>query len=251
MSFDENFLIEWNVEEGEAIGGDTPYYSDFGKYIDHVVNDVKNRMATPVNAGRYKTLREDAAVIGVSMPTEPPTISVEEVVYTSKAEFTRRADTVTYVYRSAPLHKILKNMNNKSNNYIADNIYWNLGGTESFNTYIKEKLSMTTADLEFNLGSGNNHDYISHKDEDYNRGTCNAMITVVWRLNDQLTKQGHKLSDVIAVAETDHNSTLKKYGGSMAGATIAKTGSVDRAKTLAGAVSTTVSYTHLTLPTKA
>lgn len=53
-----------------------------------------------------------------------------------------------------------------------------------------------------------------------------------------MTKQGHRLSDVIAVAQTDQNSTLKRYGGSLAGATIAKTGSVDRAKTLAGAVST-------------
>ena len=238
LSFDENFLVEWNVEEHESIAGDTPYYSDFSKYVAHVIRDLSTGMGTPVGSSSYAVLRDHADDIGVKLPAQTPTMTIDEVVYQSKADFTRTANTLTYIYQSAPLHKILKNMNNKSNNYIADHIYWNLGGTSAFNAYIKEKLAMTTADLEFNLGSGNNADYISNESEDYNRGTCNAMITVIWRLHDQLNKQGYRLSDILAVASTDQASTLKKYGGSLAGATIAKTGTVNRTKTLAGAVST-------------
>ncbi|MGE5086844.1 MAG: D-alanyl-D-alanine carboxypeptidase [Bacillota bacterium] len=238
LSFDENFLIEWNVEDHESIAGDTPYYSDFSKYVAHVVRDLSKGWGTPVGSLSYNVLRDQAADIGVELPAKAPTMTIEEVIYQSKADFTRSANTKTYIYQSAPLYKILKSMNNKSNNYIADHIYWNLGGTPAFNTYIKEKLSMTTADLEFNLGSGNNADYISNESEDYNRGTCNAMITVIWRLHDQLNKQGYRLSDILAVASTDQGSTLKKYGGSLAGATIAKTGTVNCTKSLAGAVST-------------
>ncbi|MFM6929398.1 MAG: D-alanyl-D-alanine carboxypeptidase [Bdellovibrio sp.] len=238
LSFDENFLIEWNVEEHESIAGDTPYYRDFSKYVAHVARDLSTGFGTPVGGSSYGVLRDQADDIGVKLPAQPPTMAIDEVVYQSKADFNRDANTKTYVYQSAPLHKILKNMNNKSNNYIADHIYWNLGGTSAFNAYIKEKLAMTTADLEFNLGSGNNADYISNESEDYNRGTCNAMVTIIWRLHDQLNKQGHRLSDILAVASTDQASTLKKYGGTLAGATIAKTGTVNRTKTLAGAVST-------------
>jgi D-alanyl-D-alanine carboxypeptidase len=64
------------------------------------------------------------------------------------------------------------------------------------------------------------------------------MIKVLVRLNEVLANQGLSLTDVMAVAGKDSESTLVKYGGAMDDAMVGKTGTVDKAKTLAGTIST-------------
>ncbi|WP_413585442.1 D-alanyl-D-alanine carboxypeptidase [Bdellovibrio sp. HCB274] len=238
LTFDENFLMEWNVEEPVSIAGDTKYYPDQAAQVAHVKHELENGFITPIADNSYKYIRSLAKSVGVELPEKKPSIKFNKVEFLAKQDFKQDNQTISFTYRSAPLHKIVKNMNNKSNNYIADHLYWNLGDTPAFNLYLQNSLKMDNRDLQFNLGSGNNADYISKKKYDYNEGTCSAMIKVMIRLNEVLANKGLSLTDVMAVAGVDTDSTVARYKGAMEGAMIGKTGTVDKAKTLAGSIST-------------
>jgi len=239
LTFDENFLLEWGVEERGAIVGDTRYFKTIEDQAEAVKNSLLANFATAINKQAYNELRAQAASpkINVTMVANP-TISIGRVEFLPKGSFRKSATTTTLIYRSAPLHTILKNMNNKSNNHIADVLYWNLGGTEEFKKYVNTAMALTTNEIDFNLGSGNNADYLYGGTEVYNRASCETMIKVLYRLNNLLGKEGLALSDVMAVATTDSESSVRSYGGAMEKSTVAKTGTVNRAKTLAGTVST-------------
>jgi D-alanyl-D-alanine carboxypeptidase len=238
LSFDENFQMEWNVEEPVAIAGDTKVFADIAEQAAHVQRELENGFITPIADNSYTYLRKISKTVGVTLPEQKPNIKFGNVQFIAKADFQKTNETQTFVYKSAPLYKIVKNMNNRSNNYVADHLYWNLGGTPAFNAYLQQNLKMDNSDLEFNLGSGNNADYISKKKYDYNEGTCTAMIKVLIRLNEVLATQKLQLTDVMAVAGKDEESTLGHYEGVMTDAMVAKTGTVDKAKTLAGTIST-------------
>ncbi|WII72443.1 D-alanyl-D-alanine carboxypeptidase [Bdellovibrio sp. 22V] len=238
LTFDENFLLDWLSEESPRIGGDTPYYDTIEKQADAVRNSLIADFASAIRKDRYDSLKNKAARIGVTMASTP-TISVRRVEFKPKSAYTKPEGTQTLVYKSAPLRVILKRMNNQSNNYIADTMYWNLGGTTAFQQFIKNSLSMNTDEMEFYLGSGNNANYIYNPNTDiYNEATCEAMVKVLYKLDKNLEKSGYELSEVMAVAGVDSDSTVASYGGNFAGSTTAKTGSVNKAKTLAGTVST-------------
>ncbi|WP_374075676.1 D-alanyl-D-alanine carboxypeptidase [Bdellovibrio bacteriovorus] len=239
LTFDENFLLDWLAEEDPRIGGNTPYYETIQQQAEAVRNSLIADFATPIRKAMYDDLRKRAGTIGVKMEVAP-NISVTRVEFKPKSSFTKNSEMTTLVYKSAPLRTILKRMNNQSNNYIADTLYWNLGGTAAFNQYIKTALAVGSDEMEFHLGSGNNANYI---DKDfsknvYNEATCESMIKTLYRLDSLLEKSGYELSEVMAVAGVDKASTVGKYDGEFVGSTTAKTGSVNKAKTLAGVVST-------------
>lgn len=238
LSFDENFLLDWLSEESPRVAGSTPYYSAAQQQIDAVRNSLIENFITPISVGDYLELKSRASRIGVQMVSKP-TISVRKVEFKSKNSFRPNSETITLTYRSAPLRTILKRMNNQSNNYIADHLFWNLGGMKSFNTFVSQKLNLTSDDIEFYLGSGNNADYIYNSNQPiYNKASCETMIKVIFRMENLLSQAGYKLSDVMAVAGIDTTSTVAGYGGNMEGSVTAKTGSVNKAKTLAGTLST-------------
>lgn len=238
LTFDENFLMDWLSEESPRIGGNTPYYDTIEKQAEAVRRSLINDFSTAIRKDMYDSLRTKAAKIGVQM-IENPTLNVRRVEFKPKHTFSKMEGTHTLIYNSAPLRTILKRMNNQSNNYVADHLYWNLGGTTEFNKFVKNSLSLSTKEIEFYIGSGNNADYIYSPDKPlYNEATCETMVKVLYRMNDLLGQSGYALSEVMAVAGIDQNSTVAGYSGNFEGSTIAKTGSVNKAKTLAGTVST-------------
>lgn len=238
LTFDENFIFDWFSEESPRIGGDTPYYDTIQKQTSAVRDSLLKYFATGINKSMYDLLKKRADKIGVAM-AKSPSLSVRRVEFIPKASYNKPAGTTTLLYRSAPLRTILKRMNNQSNNYVADNLYWNLGGTSAFNEYIKKSLSLSSNEIEFYIGSGNNADYIYNPNKSiYNQATCETMIKVLYRLDKILEKSGYEMSEVMAVAGLDKGSTVAGFGGNFAGSTIAKTGSVNVAKTLTGSIST-------------
>ncbi|WP_051026331.1 D-alanyl-D-alanine carboxypeptidase [Bdellovibrio bacteriovorus] len=235
LTFDENFLLAWLAEEKPMIGGTTPKYSTVEQQASVVRATLTSSFATAINPGYYAILKSKAARIGVQMSLRPK-VDVRTVSFVKKAEFQKSEKTTTMVLLSSPLKNILKRMNNQSNNYIADNLFWNLGGSEAFNAYIAGKMQADETDIVFHNGSGNNEGSVAKPV--YNEATCETMIKVLYSLDKSLSAKGYELSDVMAVAAKDKSSTVGGYGGVMAGSTTAKTGSVNKAKTLMGSVST-------------
>lgn len=238
LTFDENFLLDWLAEEKPRIGGDTPYYETMQEQAEAVRKSLIQDFATAINSTYYNSLRLRSAKAGIEM-AKSPKVSVRRVEFKSSKQFSKEDDTQTLLYKSAPLHTIIKRMNNQSNNYIADHLFWNLGGRAEFSKYVEKTLSMDSSDIVFYLGSGNNADYLNDSDKAlYNEATCEAMIKVLYRMDQVMEKIGMELTSVLAVAGVDKGSTVAGYGGYMAGSMMAKTGSVNKAKTLSGVVNT-------------
>lgn len=238
LTFDENFLLLWGLEVKPNIGGETVYYKTIEAQAEAVKDQLQKYFATNIEPSKYSALRAVAARNGVKMQESVPSVRIKNIDFVPKAMFKKARDTETYVYKSAPLTATLKKMNNQSNNYIADHLYWNLGGTAEFNNFAQRVLSMTSKDMEFHLGSGNNAAYLSDSPKAiYNEATCEAMIKVIYKLDTLLVSHGLQLSDVMAVAGADP-STVGSFKGVFERSMIAKTGTVNRAKTLAGTVST-------------
>ncbi|MEN0057756.1 MAG: D-alanyl-D-alanine carboxypeptidase [Bdellovibrio sp.] len=247
LSFDENFLLEWQVEEGVRVAGDTPYYRTIDDQAEAIHRSLLRDFGTPIFKSAYNTLSKRAEKKGVRM-AKNPFVSLKRVDFVPSQTFAKTPDMTTLVYQSAPLKTILKNMNNQSNNYIADHLYWNLGGTDAFKSFMKKALDVGPDEFEFHLGSGNNANYIYDPAKDiYNKATCETMIKVLFKLDKRLEKSGLELTDVMAVAGSDTDSTVAGFQGNFRGATIAKTGSVNRAKTLAGTVSTKTGDIYFTI----
>ncbi|XGC80477.1 D-alanyl-D-alanine carboxypeptidase [Bdellovibrio bacteriovorus] len=244
LTFDENLLVGWNLEEKGAadnyIAGDTTYFKSLEEQTAAVKASLEDGIGTPIDRVKYTELRKDAAIEQIEMvhPKDVKT-SIRKVEFKAKADFQKTAETITLTYRSTPLHKIIKNMNNWSNNYIADHLFWNLGGAPAFKTYIKNTMGFDESMINFYIGSGNNAGYIIDRTKNYyNEGTCETVVKTVARLHSITNASGLRLTDVMAVAKEDSDSTLKNFVGIMEKAVIAKTGTVNVAKTLAGAAST-------------
>ena len=249
LTFDQDFIIDWLAEEKPRLGGNTPYYETLNEQTTHVMRTLRDGLATALDKNRYNSLKSKAASIGVEM-AKAPSLEIGDINYLSKADFRARnllaEDILTY--NSAPLFRILKRMNNQSNNYIADHLFWNLGGTLEFNKYIQAKMSLSTADLDFYLGSGNNANYIFDTNRNvYNEGSCSAMVKVLYFLDKNLAKFQLRLADVMAVAGEDSQSTVRGFTGPFFRSTVAKTGSVNKAKTLSGSIKTVEGSFYFTI----
>lgn len=236
LTFDENFLIAWRVEEEVVAEAVTPLYKTVEAQAEAVRSSLEHDLLSKMDVQAYNQFRAQAAKAGVVM-TANPTISARRVEFVAKKDFTPAVDTQLYTQRSAPLANILKKMNTQSNNYIADNLFWNLGGAPAFETFIKAKMNVSESEVEFFNGSGNNEARGGNQ-AIYNEADCQSMARAVYFLQKELESQGLRLEDVMAVASEDRESTVAGYGGAMTDSTVAKTGTVNKAKTLVGRVST-------------
>ncbi|UOF00801.1 D-alanyl-D-alanine carboxypeptidase [Bdellovibrio reynosensis] len=238
LSFDENVLFDWRLEQPDRIGGNTPFFKTQNDQNAATERNLSYGFGIQLDQTQFRQLQSEANDDGILI-APISNISARRVEFKPRSQFYRTGQTRTFIYRSSPLHRILKNMNNKSNNYIADHLFWNLGGTSEFNKFIQSSLAVSPAELEFHLGSGNNARYLNGSGKDtYNTGTCPAVIKTMVKVEKYLKNQNLKLTDIMAVARTDNQSTLEDFTGLFENAVIAKTGTVNIAKTLAGVAST-------------
>lgn len=233
LTFDENLLYKWDVEGSRTAESSTEQFETTAQQASVVRSRLLDTLDSDVNLRAYRQLSRQAQdALGLKLNSRP-SLDIRRVEFASRSAVTITGKTKIYSLNSAPLRKILKKMNAQSNNYIADNLYWNLGGTDAFNKFAKARLDADESDIEFINGSGNNDG-----DGNYNMASCETMVKVMYALSTDVEKKGYKLQDVMAVAVSDEHSTVRNYGDNMAKAMTAKTGSVNPAKTLTGMVST-------------
>lgn len=230
LTFDENFLLKWAVESPMVAGGTTANFESIEQQVRYIKKSLEIDFASPISMTAYKRLRN---LTPVKMIPDP-SMNVRHFDFVAKSSFQKTANTRTFILRSAPLITVLKKMNNQSNNYIADHLYWNMGGTDAFTQFIQKKLSFTNQDLVFYNGSGNNEG--SSQAPIYNMGSCESVIKTIYALDRELIQRGKTLEDVLAVAGIDQDSTVKNFP--LEGSMTAKTGTVNKAKTLAGTIAT-------------
>lgn len=233
LSFDENFDINWNVRHPkfQAARSFDPSPEAVQKTLENVL--IKNSF----RKNDYQATRKLAWNEFKLEMIADPELKVRKIVSVKKSsvQISQNAKTQILVLKSAPLYRYLKEMNTFSNNYVADLIYAKLGGSDSFRDFIKATLDLDQSSLNFVNGSGDSE--FSSDGKLYNKGSCSALIKILFALRLRLEESGLDLPDVMAVSGLERSTLGGRYAG-LPGAVVAKTGSVNPAITLSGLIST-------------
>lgn len=157
--------------------------------------------------------------------------SVQTTQVVSQNPISTSPNLQVFEIRSAPLASYLKRMNIMSANPMADELYYSLGGTPAFRTFISSRLEMGSVGSDVYSGSGL---WIGPPRRD-TLMPCSVVVQIIRRMNQELHRKYRKsLSDVMMVAglDIDDGATYKEGGQTL----VVKTGTLDGAKNLAGAL---------------
>jgi D-alanyl-D-alanine carboxypeptidase/D-alanyl-D-alanine-endopeptidase (penicillin-binding protein 4) len=138
-----------------------------------------------------------------------------------------------YSLKAPPLHRYLKEMNLRSNNFVAHTLFLNLGGEQKFNEWLKNKFGSVKNRTFFYTGSGLPQ-FIKDKRLD-NFSNCENVLYLVSLLEKEIKNQKLDLFDVMAVPISDAG-TLKNrnYPIELQNSFVAKTGTLNNVSTLGG-----------------
>lgn len=151
------------------------------------------------------------------------TFSVKKVSLFKK--FSTTQHSYSFILKSSPLWRHLKQVNMYSNNFYSDHIFDYLGGSKVFTDYIYKKLNTTVDDMYFYTGSGLGDNYT----------TCRVSLAMLNALEEVLAYNQLLPEQVIAVPGQDEG-TLKdrfndpKYSRKL----VAKTGTLNDTSSIAG-----------------
>ncbi|MNJ93259.1 D-Ala-D-Ala carboxypeptidase 3 (S13) family protein [compost metagenome] len=169
-------------------------------------------------------------------------------------DYLKKVPATSYVFKSRPLHMILREFNAYSFNVPPDILFSKLGGETAYAAFIKERLGYGGDQVDMANGSG--YPIISDGKR-YNEVSCSALVRTIQDLDILLGAykggRSFQLADVMAVGGNDEEySTFKSlYGSSQFTNTlVAKTGSADEAITFGGMLSTTEGDLYFAVLTK-
>jgi D-alanyl-D-alanine carboxypeptidase/D-alanyl-D-alanine-endopeptidase (penicillin-binding protein 4) len=147
-------------------------------------------------------------------------------------------ETVKVLTLSSPgLYKYLKEMNVKSNNYVAETIFRHVGGVDNFSKFLKDRFELTADQIHFYSGSGLPTNVNGVRKDNY--ATCGVMLRLITELKNDIEKQGKTIEDVIAVPGSDGGTFRNRiFPADLKNSFVAKTGTLMHTSTLAGAMNT-------------
>jgi D-alanyl-D-alanine carboxypeptidase/D-alanyl-D-alanine-endopeptidase (penicillin-binding protein 4) len=147
-------------------------------------------------------------------------------------------DSVKVLTLSSPgLYKYLKQMNVKSNNYIAETVFRQNGGVANFSKFLSDRFSLTADQIRFYSGSGLPTVIDGVRKDNY--ATCNVMLDLISELKGSIEKQGRTIEDLVAVPGSDGGTFRNRvFPSDFKNSFVAKTGTLMHTSTLAGAMNT-------------
>ncbi len=237
MTFDESFKYADPIRTGGRVANN-PEHAILGRNgMITALRDAVKRL----NDG-YATFRKNLEnKAGISMVSRLA-LGVQNIDGLAATEYQSAVSTRTFMMSSSEVHVILKEMNRKSNNYIANMAFRAMGDASAYKAFIEKELGLNSEDLMMGNGSG----YpikVDGKRFD-NRATCSAVVRIIKDMREALVKEDLRLGDVVAVAGSDASddspsTTSAVYKNETTeDALIAKTGTSDPVVALAGAAST-------------
>ncbi len=237
LSFDENFKFFVDVRSAAAAQG---HFGLMDPSSERVVSELRDALGALEHG--YDNLIDLAHSIELQLPPHLQ-LQVEDIRPRESASFNEHDfGSRAFVYRSAPVLGLLKEMNRNSNNHAANQIFESLGGASAFRTFLKQDLGLNEIELRMVNGSGDRFDLPDGKTA-YNEATCGALLKLLQAMQSWLKKSNHSLADVLSVVGSDapgESSRLTEIYSNIVTnqSLVAKTGTVNPAITLAGILST-------------
>jgi D-alanyl-D-alanine carboxypeptidase/D-alanyl-D-alanine-endopeptidase (penicillin-binding protein 4) len=158
----------------------------------------------------------------------PPSLKITGQTITDPAVNTSKLKPLA-VHTSLPLLRVLKGLNDFSNNWMAAVIGNLVGGPDAVERFLKAEVGFKEDEVRFATSSGLGANAISP------RGT----ITMLRKLIAYLDSKGLGLEDVLPIAGVDAGTLEKRFNDAFRGSVVAKTGTLSGVSALAG-----VAYTR-------
>lgn len=165
------------------------------------------------------------------------TFEVKNVEYAEKNPNEGDENVKVLTLSSPPLYRYLKEMNVKSNNYVAETLFHQMGGTSPFQEFLNERYGLTSEQVQFFSGSGLPTIINGIRKDNY--ATCSIILRLISELKLSIHKQNKELEDMVAVPGSDAGTFRNRtFPADYKNSFVAKTGTLMHTSTLAGAMNT-------------
>jgi D-alanyl-D-alanine carboxypeptidase len=158
----------------------------------------------------------------------PPSLKITGQTITDPTVNTSKL-TPLAVHTSLPLLRVLKGLNDFSNNWMATIIGNLVGGPDAVERFLKTEVGFKEDEIRFATSSGLGANAISPRNT----------ITMLRKLITYLDGKGLALEDILPIAGVDAGTLSKRFGDAFRGSVVAKTGTLNGVSALAG-----VAYTR-------
>ncbi len=241
LTYDEDFIYSSNMRINPSLahGNDEQTTIETMKDLRQDTTTI-NKDLTPLNA---KALALEKMVLPKTL-----TLSISDIHFVSKRDFTPTALTKGFTLKSSELFRTLKEMNRNSHNYAAENIYRKLARAEDYDRFLQKELPGVPVS-EIILYNGSGYPVTTDTAKLYNAASCRAVVEMMANLRQHMITNGLEFKDIVPVAgkdASDGESTVTQiYGNDKTnGVLMGKTGSVADTIALAGMVSTNEHTTY-------
>lgn len=236
LTYDENFFYASDMRTDALLAhGDAPLTTD------EIMRDLR-RDTTTINQNLSALNARALALENLVLPRSLA-LTIKDIHYLAKKDFTKTALTKTFSFTSSALHRNLKEMNRNSHNFTAQMFFRKLTQTFGYDQFFRIKFPEIPQE-EIKIYNGSGYPVLVDGQKLYNKASCRSVVEVMADLRNSLFQQGLEFKHIMAVAgkdaAADGNSTVTQIYGTddTNGALIAKTGSVADTIALAGMIST-------------
>ena len=182
---------------------------------------------------RFLSMRASEGRSGNGQPqpqwsTVPPSLKVSGQTITNSAVDTTNLKLLA-VHTSLPLVRVLKGLNDFSNNWMANVIGNLVGGPLAVQAFLRTEVGLKDDELSIVTSSGLGSNYISP------RGT----IHILRKLIHYLQTKGFGIEEMLPVAGVDAGTLQRRFTDVYRGSVVGKTGTLSSVSALAG-----VAYTR-------
>ncbi|HKG23162.1 MAG TPA: D-alanyl-D-alanine carboxypeptidase [Blastocatellia bacterium] len=169
------------------------------------------------------TLSNGLARVAAGGLAVPPSLKISGETITDQVVNTSNLKLLA-VHTSLPLVRVLKGLNDFSNNWMATVIGNLVGGPLAVQHFLRTEVGLKDEELNIVTSSGLGSNFISP------RGT----IQILRKLNAYLEKGGLGLNDMLPVAGIDAGTLQRRFTDGYRGAVVGKTGTLNGVSALAG-----------------
>jgi D-alanyl-D-alanine carboxypeptidase/D-alanyl-D-alanine-endopeptidase (penicillin-binding protein 4) len=161
-------------------------------------------------------------------PSSPPSLKISGETITSPTVDTTSLKLIA-VHTSLPLVRLLKGLNDFSNNWMAHVIGNLVGGPDAVERFLVAEVGFKEDEATFATSSGLGANYISPR----------STITILRKLIAYLHSKGLSIGDILPIAGIDAGTLERRFTDAYRGSVVAKTGTLNSVSALAG-----VAYTR-------